>query len=64
MERIGIGQLGYGGIGKIHTYCYRQLPLLYPGKLPEIVLEAVCTSSPETAGRAAARLTPRRWPAS
>ena len=53
MERIGIGQLGYGGIGKIHTYCYRQLPLLYPGKLPEIVLEAVCTSSPETADRAA-----------
>jgi predicted dehydrogenase len=54
MEKIGIGLLGYGGIGKIHTYCYRQLPLLYPGKLPEIVLEGVCTSSPETADRAAA----------
>jgi len=53
MEKIGIGQLGYGGIGKIHTYCYRQLPLLYPGKLPEIVLEGVRTSSPETAARAA-----------
>jgi predicted dehydrogenase len=53
MEKIGIGLLGYGGIGKIHTYCYRQLPLLYPGKLPEIVLEGVCTSNPETAARAA-----------
>jgi predicted dehydrogenase len=53
MKQIGIGMLGYGGIGKIHTSCYRQLPLLYPGKLPEIVLEAVCTSSPETADRAA-----------
>jgi len=53
MEKIGIGLLGYGGIGKIHTYCYRQLPLLYPGELPEIVLEGVCTSSPESADRAA-----------
>jgi predicted dehydrogenase len=53
MEKIGIGLLGYGGIGKIHTYCYRQLPLLYPGKLPEIILEGVCTSNPETAARAA-----------
>jgi predicted dehydrogenase len=53
MKKIGIGLLGYGGIGKIHTYCYRQLPLLYPGKLPEIVLEGVCTSRAETADRAA-----------
>jgi predicted dehydrogenase len=53
MEKIGIGLLGYGSIGKIHTYCYRQLPLLYPGKLPEIVLEGVCTSSVETADKAA-----------
>jgi predicted dehydrogenase len=53
MEKIGIGLLGYGAIGKIHTCCYLQLPLLYPGKLPKIVLEGVCTSSPETADRAA-----------
>jgi predicted dehydrogenase len=53
MNQLGIGMLGYGGIGKIHASCYRQLPLLYPGQLPEIVLEGVCTSSPKTADRAA-----------
>jgi len=52
MKRIGVGLLGYGSIGKIHTLGYRQLPLLYPGQLPEIVLEGICTSSPETAERA------------
>jgi predicted dehydrogenase len=53
MKRIGIGLLGYGSIGKIHTLSYRQLPLLYPGKLPEIVLEGICTSNPRTAEWAA-----------
>ncbi len=53
MKRIGIGLLGYGSIGKIHTLSYRQLPLLYPGKLPETVLEGICTSNPRTAERAA-----------
>jgi hypothetical protein len=53
MKRIGIGLLGYRGIGKIHTLGYRDLPLLYPGGLPEIVLEGVCTSKTDTAGRAA-----------
>jgi predicted dehydrogenase len=52
MKQIGIGLLGYGSIGKIHTLGYRQLPLLYPGKLPEIVLEGICTSNSSTADRA------------
>lgn len=53
MKRIGIGMLGYGAIGRVHTSCYRDLPMLYPGGLPEIVLEGVCTSRRETADRAA-----------
>jgi len=52
MKQIGIGLLGYGSIGKIHTFSYSQLPLLYPGKLPEIVLEGICTSNSSTADRA------------
>lgn len=51
---IGIGQLGYGGIGKLHTFGYRSIPHYYPGALPEIRLAAVCTSRPETATKAAA----------
>jgi predicted dehydrogenase len=61
METIGIGLLGYGAIGKIHTLCYKELDLLYPGQLPEIELVAVCTSKSETAERAAKDGGYRQW---
>lgn len=44
---------GYGSIGRIHTLSYRELPMLYPGKLPKIHLAAVCTARQETARAAA-----------
>ena len=53
MHGIGIGLVGYGSIGRIHTLSYRDLPLLYPGALPGLNLAAVCTSRPETARAAA-----------
>ncbi|PID57770.1 hypothetical protein CSB45_05965 [candidate division KSB3 bacterium] len=53
MKNIGIGLIGYGGIGKIHTLCYKDIGMFYPGQLPAIDLAAVCTSNPETAERAA-----------
>ncbi len=48
-KSVNIGLLGYGGIGRVHTMSYRQLPFIYPGKLPRLVLHAVCTSRTETA---------------
>lgn len=54
MESIGVGLLGYGMIGKVHALGYRELPSLYPGRLPPIRLAAVATSSPQTARAAAA----------
>jgi predicted dehydrogenase len=54
METVGIGLVGYGYIGRIHTLSYRELPLYYPDTLPGISLAAVCTSRPETARAAAA----------
>ncbi len=61
MEHIGIGLVGYGGIGKIHTLCYKELGMLYPGQLPPIDLAAVCTTRPETAQRAAQEGGYRTW---
>jgi len=61
MDKIGIGLLGYGGIGKIHTLCYKELKMFYPGQLPEIDLVAVCTSKPETAQKAADAGGFRKW---
>ncbi len=50
---LGIGLIGYGGIGKLHTQAYRDIPLYYPGTLPPIELRAVCTTKEETARKAA-----------
>jgi predicted dehydrogenase len=53
MKSIGIGLLGYGAIGKVHTLSYKDIPLLYPGRLPEIRLAGVCTRSADSARAAA-----------
>jgi predicted dehydrogenase len=53
MDRIGIGLVGYGSIGRIHTLSYKDLPIMYPGNLPLLTLVAVCTSRKETAAAAA-----------
>jgi predicted dehydrogenase len=51
MTPIGVGLVGYGGIGRLHALCYRQLPLAYP-ELPPLRLVAVATASAESAARA------------
>ncbi len=53
MESIGIGLLGYGMIGRVHSLGYRELPIIYPGQLPPLWLAAICTARPETAQAAA-----------
>jgi predicted dehydrogenase len=61
VESIGIGLVGFGFIGRVHTLCYRELPSFYPGALPRISRAAVCTSRPETARAAAAEGGYERW---
>jgi predicted dehydrogenase len=51
-ESIGIGIAGYGMIGKLHTMNYRMLKHIYPGRLPELRLSCVMTSSAESAEKA------------
>ena len=60
-DRIGIGLVGYGMIGRVHALAYRDLPLYYPGALPPIELAACCTARPETARLAAAEAGFRAW---
>lgn len=48
-NEIRIGLAGYGGIGRAHSMCYRELPFIYPGQLPRPVLQTVCTSSESSA---------------
>ena len=55
---FGIGMIGYGMIGRVHTLGYRALPIMYPHQLPSIHLAAVCTSREETARAALMRGSP------
>lgn len=52
-KRIGIGLVGFGFIGKVHTLAYRSIPLYFDPCPVEPVLVGVCTSRPETARKAA-----------
>lgn len=61
MDKLGIGQIGYGMIGRVHALAYRELPLYYPGALLPIDLVAVCTTRAETAQRAAAEAGFKAW---
>ena len=53
MKTLGIGLVGYGMIGKVHALAYREIPNMYPGKLPPIKLAAVCTIHEQSAQSAA-----------
>jgi predicted dehydrogenase len=61
MEKIGIGSVGYGMIGRVHALAYRELGLYYPGMLPSVELTGVCTTRAETAMRAAEEAGIRFW---
>lgn len=58
---FGIGMIGYGMIGRVHTLGYRALPIMYPHQLPSIHLAAVCTSREETARAPATDAGFARW---
>jgi len=52
MKEYGVGVIGYGFIGKVHTYSYRNIPFLYRDPPCKVRLVGVCTSRLETARRA------------
>jgi len=54
LPELGIAMIGYGFMGKVHTYAYRSLPFLYDPPPARFRLVAVCTAHADTA-RAAAR---------
>jgi predicted dehydrogenase len=61
MDHIGIGMVGYGMIGRVHCLGYRDLPILYPGQLPELQLAAICTRHEETAKAAVQEARFQAW---
>lgn len=53
LPELGIGMLGYGFMGRMHTYAYQSLPFIYDPPPARIRRVAVCTAHAETARRAA-----------
>ena len=52
MKDYGVGMIGYGFIGKVHTYSYRNMPFYYQDPPCRVRLISVCTSRLETALKA------------
>ena len=53
LKQFGVGMVGYGFIGKMHTYAYKSVPVFYDPPPAKVRLVGVCTSREETAQRAA-----------
>jgi len=56
MKKVNVGIVGVGFIGKVHAYGYINLPMFYDPPPVEAKLLGGCTSRPETAERAKAKL--------
>jgi predicted dehydrogenase len=52
LKKYGVGLVGYGFIGKVHTYSYKNIPFYYRDPPCEVKLVGVCTSRSETAKEA------------
>ncbi len=48
-KELGVGIVGYGFMGKVHTYGYTNLPLFYQPSPAKINLIGVCTAHEKTA---------------
>lgn len=51
-DPLGVGMVGYGFIGKVHTYAYLSMPLFYDPVPCRTKLVGVCTAHMETARKA------------
>ena len=56
MKVYKVGLIGYGFIGKVHTYGHLNIPMFYEQGDFKTEIAMVCTSRPESAAKAAAAL--------
>lgn len=52
MQTLGVGMIGYGFMGKTHTYSYQSLPMIYDPAPARIRLVGVATASEESGQKA------------
>lgn len=52
MQTFGVGMVGYGFMGKVHTYAYQSLPMMYDPMPVKIRLVGVATASEASGAKA------------
>ncbi len=63
MRKLGIGMIGYGGIGRVHAMAYRAIPFHYGLPADTVNLVGVATTRVETAQKAASEIGCPVWTA-
>jgi predicted dehydrogenase len=61
MKKLGIGMIGYGGIGRAHALAYRAIPFYYGFPAELIQIAGVATTRQETAEKAAREIGCSSW---
>lgn len=61
MRSLGVGMIGYGGIGRVHALAYRAIPFHYGLPAKTIRIVGVATTRPESAERAAQEIGCEFW---
>jgi predicted dehydrogenase len=61
MKSLGVGMIGYGGIGRVHALAYRAIPFHYGLPAETIRIVGVATTRPATAERAAREIGCEFW---
>lgn len=61
VKKVGIGMIGYGGIGRIHALAYRAIGFHYGLPADTAHIAAVATSTPKTAQKAATEIGCDSW---
>lgn len=52
MKSLGVGIIGYNGIGKLHAYSFLNLPFYYNNDSVKVKLIGVCTKNLKNAKKA------------
>ncbi|NJN92811.1 MAG: Gfo/Idh/MocA family oxidoreductase [Anaerolineales bacterium] len=63
MKKLGIGMIGYGGIGRVHAMAYRDILFHYGLPADTFQIAGVATTRPETAQAAAQEIGCSMWTA-
>jgi predicted dehydrogenase len=61
MKKLGVGMIGYGGIGRVHAMAYRAIPFHYGLPADTVSIVGVATTRPETAEKAAREIGCQVW---